>query len=181
MFGIVKPYKGYEVILKAISLLPIKLTKDIQLLIAGSGDEIIKPYKKLAEELNINRLVSWDIRFIPEEEIPTLFNNAIIVAMPYLDIDQSGVMMTALGYKKPIIASNIGGFAETIKHGVHGYLVEPNNPKELSIYLEKMINDNILLENMSNSIKELIEQKYSWDNIAAETVAVYTSICKGGS
>lgn len=176
IFGAIKPYKGIDVLLKAIAKLSINLQNQIRVIIAGHPAQAAKPYVKLAEELNINHLIEWDLRFIPENEVPRIFEKASIVAMPYSDIDQSGVLMTALAFGKPVIASNIGGFSEILKDGVHGYLVEPNNVVALSHALKQVLLLPERLEAMKLAIKELAKGDLSWDSVAQKTIDVYNRI-----
>ena len=60
--------------------------------------------ENLSRSLGIADQIKWDLRFIPEAEVAELFRSASLVALPYLRIDQSGVLMTAIGFEKPIVA-----------------------------------------------------------------------------
>ena len=54
-------------------------------------------------------------RFVEDLEIPAIMRRADIVALPYRDVDQSGVLYTALAFGKPIVASAVGGFGEVLQ------------------------------------------------------------------
>ena len=97
--------------------------------------------KQLECSLGIQNRVEWNLRFIPEREVAALFRSATVVALPYLEIDQSGVLMTAIGFERPIVATRIGGIPETIQDGVHGALVEPGDVAGLAEALGRMLGD----------------------------------------
>lgn len=85
------------------------------------------PLENLAAELAIESNIRWDLRYIPDEQVPVLFQSADIVAFPYREIDQSGVLMTASQFGKPIVPTAVGGFPEVRDDGVHGRLVAPDD------------------------------------------------------
>lgn len=172
-FGLIKPYKGLDFLIKAFSLLPNKLLKETRLLVAGYPKMSINIFKELAMQLGVADLIIWDLRFIPEEEVPLIFESAYVVALPYLKIDQSGVLMTALAFKKPIVAFKVGGFLEVLKDGVTGYLVEPGNIYGLSKALRQILSRPQIAQQMSRSIEKMIEDDLSWESVAKKTVQIY--------
>jgi len=178
-FGLIKPYKGLDLLIKAFARLPERLQKESQLLVAGYPKMPIEPLQKLATQLGIAKHIVWDLRFIPEEEVASIFERASIVALPYYRIDQSGVLMTALAFGKPIIASKIGGFAEVLKDNIYGYLVEPGDVDDLAKALERILSHPELAQQMGKAVEELARGELSWDSIAKRTMEVYQSLRRG--
>jgi glycosyltransferase involved in cell wall biosynthesis len=84
--------------------------------------------------------------------------------------------MVALAFGKPIVASRVGGFAETLQDGVHGFLVEPGNVESLAQALTRLLVDNKLRAQMGRAVQELASGKFSWDSIAKETTSVYETL-----
>jgi len=176
-FGAIKKYKGVDVLLRSFANLSTELQSQTKLKIAGSSSMEVESLYSLAAKLGIKEHIEWDIRYIPDEEVPILFESADMVVFPYRNADQSGALMTALPYGKPIIASDVGGFSKILTDGTHGYLVEPEDPESLSTALESLLSDKSKQAQMSDAVLNLSENVYSWEKIAEQTVKVYdTSI-----
>jgi len=176
-FGRIEAYKGLDVLIQAFARLPRDLINNTRLVIAGSAGFDLGPLQKLSKRLQLEERIRWEVRFIPEEEIPALFRAASVVVLPYLDIDQSGVLMTAVAFDKAIVASRIGGIAETIQDGVHGLLTEPRNVGSLTKALESVLTNAELRHSMENSVRQLRTGELSWESVAQKTFAVYRQIC----
>lgn len=174
-FGGIKKYKGVDVLLHAFANLTPELRNRTTLKIAGSASMEIDSLYSLAAELGIEKHVDWDIRYIPDEEVSMLFESTDVVVFPYRNADQSGALMTALPYGKPIIASDVGGFSKILTDNLHSYLVEPENPESLSEAIENVLLNESKRVKMSDAVLDLYESVYSWEKIAEQTVRVYNN------
>ncbi len=172
-FGIIKPYKGIDILLEAFARLPLSIVEDTILQIVGSPKMHIEPLKASARHLGIEDRIHWDLRFVEEIEVATYFAEADVIVLPYRRIDQSGVFMTALAFEKPIVASRIGGFAEIITDGKHGFLTEPGDVDSLAEALARILLDRKLRAQIGESVRELSRGALSWESIASETLKVY--------
>lgn len=176
LFGGIKHYKGIDVLLRAFSELRPSVRNEVVVKIAGSSSISVRELQTLADELGIESHVEWDVRYVPDEEVPELFNSADVVAFPYRNADQSGALMTALPYGKPIVASNLGGFAEVLEEGTHGHLVEPEDTEALSKALEDLLSDETKRRQMGEAVRKLSTTTYSWQKIAEQTLDVYDHV-----
>jgi len=176
-FGRIEAYKGLEVLIRAFAQLPRDLLNNTRLVIAGAAGFALAPLRKLSKRLQVEGRISWDVRFIREQEIPALFRAASVVVLPYLDIDQSGVLMTAIAFDKAVVASRVGGIAETIQDRVHGLLTEPGNVESLAKALESALTNTELRHSMENSVRQLRTRELSWESVAQKTFAVYQQVC----
>jgi len=172
-FGTLKPYKGVDVLLEAFARLPAPLTQEAVLQIVGQPRMPIEPLQALARRLCIEDRLFWDLRFVEEAEVATYFSQADVVVLPYRRIDQSGVLMVALAFGKPIVASRVGGFVEIIKDGLHGFLVDPENVEALAQTLARLLADDELRARMGKVVQELASGELSWESIAEKTIGVY--------
>jgi len=175
-FGRIEAYKGLDVLIEAFAMLPRRLIETTRLVIAGLPRIDIQPLQERCRALHIDDRLTWHSRFIAEDEIAPLFRSASMVALPYRDIDQSGVLMTAVAFDKPVVASRIGGIPETIRDGVHGRLVEPGNVESFAKALQSILSDAGLRNNMSKSIRYLKTGELSWERVSQKTLAVYEKI-----
>jgi glycosyltransferase involved in cell wall biosynthesis len=112
-------------------------------------------------------------RFILDEEQVSLIANCEMVVCPYIDATQSGVIMSAFGLNKPVIASNVGGLGEMFESGRHGLLVEPRNVEQLTQAILNMSDKNILKDMSAHILEDYSSGKNSWHTIAEEMAAIY--------
>ena len=129
-FGIVRKYKGLDVLLRAMPRVLSSI--DCDLVVAGEFYEPVGKYKQLVRDLGIDSHVRIENRYIPNEEVPAFFSQADVLVLPYLSATQSGVARIATANGLPIIASRTGGLSEAIEENVTGFLVPPGNVEALA-------------------------------------------------
>ena len=129
-FGMVRKYKGLEILLQAM---PKVLAKTpCKLLITGEFYEPIGNYLSLIDRYGLNGNVEVRNRYVPNEEIQGLLDQADLLVMPYLSATQSGIVQMAKLAALPIVASKTGGLAEAIIQNETGLLCEPGDPDSLA-------------------------------------------------
>lgn len=173
LFGKLKPYKGADILIRAVAALPDALRARCRVRIVGKAEMDTEPLFALSKELGVENNIVWDLRFVDDSEMATIFADADIMAMPYRDIDASGVMMVALSIGRPIVASKIGLFAELLEDGTHGRLVPQNDPEALAQALAQLIEDGPLRLQMGQNVRTLGAVIPGWNEIAQRTLALY--------
>ncbi len=170
-FGLIRPYKGVEVLLNAAKHL--KDIQNLKILIVGEiysgSNSIIQQIKKLPP--NMVRLVN---QYVPNDEVSTWFRAADIVALPYLSATQSGVVPIAYSCNRPVIVTNVGGLPEIVLDKESGYLIEARD----SLGLAHSIRQHFI-ENGNPSMKDGIKkmkQKLSWSTYASELIKFIESL-----
>lgn len=153
-FGNIIEYKRIDVLIKAAESIYEQARGKFRVVIAGNCEEW-KKYEKLIVHKEIFDL---KIKRIPNEEIPNLFNETDYFVMPYQDIAQSGAMMVAINYNKPIIASRLNAFEENIIDGFNGYFIEPADINDLA---EKMMT---IISNHKSKFDELVNNQIEFKN-----------------
>lgn len=98
----------------------------IELIIGGDG-EIAKLKNEIRESaLNI-KYVGW----VKGHEKDALMKNSDIFVLPSYDEGLPISILEALSFKKPVIATNVGGIPRIVKHEQNGFLIEPGNKEQL--------------------------------------------------
>lgn len=169
-FGLVRDYKGLDVLLKSLK----ELDDDFYLIIAGECYGDFKKYQEIIDQFDLsNRILHLD-RFISDVEVSLLFSAADICVLPYKTATQSGVTATALHFEIPIVSTRVGGLAEYIVQNETGVLVSPNNCLEFS---EAVISlkDKSVREKMLPNIR-VLKQELSWEKFSKELVSFINSI-----
>lgn len=129
-FGKVRKYKGLNVLIEAM---PDVLSKiDCELLIVGEFYDSLEEYQRLIRKLGIESSVHLDNRYVPNEEVPAIFDRADLLVLPYLSASQSGVARIALSNGLPIIASRTGGLSELVIEDFNGLLFQPGDSGALA-------------------------------------------------
>jgi glycosyltransferase involved in cell wall biosynthesis len=138
-FGFVRRYKGLNYLLEALG----QLEQPPHLLIAGEFWEEEALYCNLIRQLGLERCVIIHNRYIPNEQIEPYFVAADALMLPYLSGNQSAVGMMALNYGIPIIATSIGGLAETVTHNEIGLIVPPADSNALAAAIERFYRERL--------------------------------------
>jgi glycosyltransferase involved in cell wall biosynthesis len=165
-FGLLRSYKGLDVLLDAF-----RAVEDAELWIVGLPH---LPLEQLQERARRGRgRVRFVPRFVADEEIPALFRRADIVALPYRQIDQSGVLQTALAFGKPLVLSRIGGFIDLGEKHRAARLVEPDNADELAAAIRELLADPAERERLGIAAAAAAAGPFSWETVAEQTLDLY--------
>ena len=173
-FGYIKEYKGLDLLLDAYKIL-LEKHKDIILMIAGfpATKQLLKKYKSKIDSMCVKNKIILEFSFIPSEEVGKYFISADYIVLPYKRIDHSGIVHLAYSFNKPIIATKVGDFEESIEDGRSGFLVNSQKPEDFASKIIYAFEDKNKIANMSRYISSLNETKYSWNEIAKKTINVY--------
>jgi glycosyltransferase involved in cell wall biosynthesis len=132
-FGMVRPYKGLDVLLRALATGP----DDIALTVAGEFWGGLEETTALVRELGLTERVELRPGYVPAAEVPELFAAADALVLPYRAATASQNVWMAHDQGVPVIATRVGGFAEQIRDGVDGLVCEPDDPGSLADALKR--------------------------------------------
>jgi glycosyltransferase involved in cell wall biosynthesis len=171
-FGLMRPYKGLDVLIEAWQGIGTP-SAPAELWIAGMPRMDIS---KLRAAAPAN--VRFDPRFIGDEELPAYFQRADLVVLPYREIDQSGVLFTALAFGKPLLLTDVGGFPEIAATGA-ARTVPAGDPGALHDALEELLAEPGALAEMAEHARAAAAGRYSWEQIARAHMRVYEGLLEG--
>ena len=126
-FGIVRKYKGLDVLLRALALTP-----DVQLTIAGEFWNSLEKYQTLISELKLQDRVVVRNGYIPGDEIPALFADADALVLPYLSAAGTTNVQVGFGYHVPVIASEVPALADQIDNNINGLIFKTGDAADLA-------------------------------------------------
>lgn len=171
MYGFQNRYKGTDIFIEAFSLLPDEYKNKLSAVVVGRTDaKLYNEYSQRAESLGIK----WINRFVSDEELYSTIGNSDLILLPYRSITQSGVLLLALSYRKPILTSDLISFKETLEGYPDDYFFETGNPQSLADILIRFVDGGIDIERQKQVIEKL-NIKYSWNETAKNTLAAYMS------
>jgi glycosyltransferase involved in cell wall biosynthesis len=129
--GLIRPYKGVDILLEAFARLPE--SSRWRLIVAGEPWEGLgEALSAQVEALGLGDRVELRFGWAPEPEVDQLLSAADILVLPYRNGTQSAVAPMALSRGLPVLATDVGGLGEVVEDGVSGLLVGPGSPKALA-------------------------------------------------
>jgi glycosyltransferase involved in cell wall biosynthesis len=168
-FGLVRPYKGVDVLLDAF-----KSVRGAELWIVGRPLGVsLDPLRQAAS--SAPGRVRFVPRFVGDHELPAYFRRADVVALPHRDAEQSGVLFAALAFGKAIVMSDVGGFGEVASTGA-GTLVPPGDADALAARLQELVDDAALRERLARAAAAAAAGPYSWELVARQTLDLYRDL-----
>jgi len=162
-FGIIRKYKGLELLLEAISKMENR--NKLRLIIAGEFYQNRSKYDRLIKELGIEDNVIINAGFVDSNKVRYYFCASDIVAQPYLSATQSGVTQIAYHFNTPMLVTNVGGLPEMVPHGKVGYVTEVTS-ESVAENLDRFFREEKAAEFQLNIQKE--KQRFSWNHFALE-------------
>ena len=172
-FGLVREYKGLDILIKSVEKLKL-LRNDFSVIAAGESYGDSSKLENLISDLNISDVFEWQNKFISDDDISTYFSACDIVVLPYRSASQSGIVQIAYHFNKPVIVTNVGGLPEMVEVGKSGYIVNPENPEELTAEIDNSLDEEKLAD-MSNFIAAF-KGKFSWNTFLDETINYVNSL-----
>lgn len=173
LFGKMKPYKGIDVLIEAFARMPASLQANSRMRVVGKPYMDVAPLVAQAERLGVSGQLSIEQGFIDDRDIPELFGPGTVAVFPYREIEASGVLAIAASHGRPMIASRVGAFAETIVEGVNGHLVEANDVAGLAAAMVRMVEDPEHAARCGLAMAKIADDLPRWDEIGRRTAVVY--------
>jgi glycosyltransferase involved in cell wall biosynthesis len=172
-FGRIYEYKGLRYLLQAAPMIKA-VVGQLKIIVAGTGDDFEK-YRNLVSDPTS---VQMHDEFIPVDQAARLFTEADVLALPYIEASQSGVLMIAMPFGLPVVATDVGEIAETIKSTGTGLLVPTRDEAALAKALIKIASDKDLRNRLSSKAKAAMDGPYSRKALSKRALAIYGQVLK---
>ena len=164
-FGVVREYKGVDVLLEAMRHVPGAEAWVVGRPLGVSMERL----RRLAPPGRV-RFVD---RYVPDAELPAFFRRADVLVLPHRKVDMSGVLFAGLAFGKAMVLSDVGGFSELVEDAGAGRLVPPGDPEALGAALAELIDDAGARQALEERASAAAAGPYSWDRVAERTLALY--------
>jgi glycosyltransferase involved in cell wall biosynthesis len=172
-FGLLRPYKGLELLLEAWRGLLPGPPAGAQLWIVGASRMELAPLTAVAPPS-----VRFVPRFVSDAEVLALMRRASFVVLPYREIAQSGVAFTALGAGAPLLLSDVGGFPEIAASGA-ARIFPSGDAEALQTAIAGLLAEPATLAEMARHALDAGEGQYSWQQIGPRTLELYRRLREG--
>lgn len=172
-FGLIRDYKGLDLLLKAMPL----LGKGYKLIVAGEpygGEEKYVKIVESIEDKEIRDNILLDFSFIPDSKVSTLFSAADLCVLPYRSATQSGITSVAWNFDTPVVATPVGGLAEDITATRTGVLTKDVSSESIARAIQFYFDNNMEEECKKNIA--LLKGKLSWTNFCSKLLNFATTL-----
>jgi len=168
--GRMEKRKGVNYLIKAFQVVKREIP-DCRLIIVGPGTRLRKRYEGHVRKYNIKDVVF--VGYASYDDLPRYYRTATVVCAPAIGWESFGiVLLEAMAVGKPLVASNIAGYASVINDGEDGMLVPRRNTRELSSALVKVIKDKSLQQRLGERGREKAI-RYDWSEVTERLVNFY--------
>lgn len=180
-FGNMRPSKGLSYLLAAFEQLRAADPR-YRLIVAGQPikgyDNYWQRIQRMLQRFEESGSIILRNEFIPDHDIALYFAAADVVALPYTDIFQSGVLFLAYSFGLPVVATDVGSLSDDIIEGRTGFLSRPRDAASLAGAIRKYFESDLFreLEGRRQEIRDYACRRHSWSEVAGITQAVYQTL-----
>ena len=155
----------------------VQYRTDIHCDIAGGG-ELFDILRQKVKDMHLTSYITIH-GIVSKNKLTNLYRNCTLVVLPSI-VDRWGdteglgvVLLEAMDYGKPVVASRVGGIVDIVKHKRNGMLVPQKNPRKLAQAIMYILSNAKIAENMGRNGKKFVVDHYSWSSIIQKTVSLY--------
>lgn len=136
-FGLIRQYKGLDILLKAFSM----LDDSYQLIIAGEPYGSFAPYREIIDGIPGKDRIHTFLRYIKDSEVKDFFSAADVTVLPYRSATQSGISSISYHFEIPMIVTDVGGLKSTIGDTGTGIVAKEADPECIKAEIENYFGD----------------------------------------
>ena len=164
-FGLIRKYKGLDILLEAFG----KLSEEYQLIIAGEPYGSFDPYQQIIDRLPGKDRIHSSLKYIKDSEVSKYFSAADLAVLPYRSATQSGISSVSYHFEVPMIVTDVGGLKETIGDRGTGLVAPEGTPDAIQKEIEKYFSDPAIAQECIRNIR-LEKERLSWKGFAERLI-----------
>ena len=164
-FGLIRKYKGLDILLEAFG----QLSDEYQLIIAGEPYGSFEPYQKIIDRIPGKERIHKVLKYIKDSEVTDYFSAADLAVLPYRSATQSGISSVSYHFEVPMIVTDVGGLKETIGDRGTGLVAAEGTPEAIRDEIEKYFSDPSTAEDCKKNIR-MEKERLSWKGFAERLI-----------
>jgi glycosyltransferase involved in cell wall biosynthesis len=168
--GRIAPYKGLDVLYAAAPRVAERVA-DVRFVVAGRAIDGYEPPQP--PPLPNGGRIEVIAGHVANDHLARLHAEATVVACPYRDATQSGVILTAFAFGTPVIASAVGGLPEYVEEGTNGLLVPAGDADALAEAIVQVLTDQVTRERLEDGAAAARDGRLAWPRIADQVLESY--------
>lgn len=166
----IEPRKGLDTLIKAVSLIPMKL----RVVIKGSvrDNSYMNKLRVIIKKLNVEEKVTFVTNFVDYDTLASYYKSAMLFVFPSKEDCLGVVILEALHCGLPVIATSVGGIPDMIENGVNGILVKPDDSQELANAISMVLTDDALRRKIVENAKSVLYSRYYRDRLSLKEALI---------
>jgi len=169
--GRLETRKGQRFLLRAFADVKAQRPEARLVIVGGYNERQRRAYERWVAEHNLRDVVFAG--YVRDDELPRYHRSAQVFCAPNTGNESQGIiLLEAMAAGCPVVASNIGGFAGVVTHGVEGLLVRPKDSEALAEALLQLVDNPDLRRSMGERGRDAAQQ-YSWERVSQRVLSYY--------
>jgi glycosyltransferase involved in cell wall biosynthesis len=140
---------------------------EARLVVAGDPIDPVEP-------VELDGSVEWRLRFLSNDEVRDVMAHAAAVVLPYRQLDSSGVLATAIGYRRPVVVTDVGSLGEIVREFGAGEVIPPGDPQALAEAATRLLEPEALAA--AHEGAERAANALTWDRSAEQHDRLYREV-----
>ncbi len=170
-FGLIRDYKGLDILIEAFS----QLENGYQLIIAGEPYGSFDKYDKMIQSSKHKESIILYTKYINDSEVASFFCASDVCVLPYRSATQSGISSISYHFEVPLITTDVGGLKETIADSGTGIVVEDISSNGIkNAIIEYFSDESNKRKHILNIIKE--KERLSWSTFCNNLIEFYKTL-----
>jgi len=177
-FGFLREYKGFDYLIKAAKILKQKKHNFAIYVASGlkyTSKELVRRYLRMIKKLDLEKQFILNLNYLDTSDIEAVFKASDLVVLPYTHASQSGVMMMAFGFKKPVIITDTFADKKWVNNKA-GLVAKNKDANDLAKKIIQLIKDQEQLAKMGTYGYRYSIENLNWDLIAKKYFDIFNKL-----
>ncbi len=170
-YGRIYEYKGLRYLLDAAPLVRAEVP-NLRVVIAGTGDD----FSKYRDHIKDPSYIEVHNRFISDLDTARLFAEADLLALPYIEASQSGVLMMSIPFGLPVVATEVGEMSNQVRSIKNGLVVPPADKLSLAAAIIQLAVDTNFRKQCSENARAAMTGQYSLQQLSLRMLSIYQQV-----
>jgi phosphatidylinositol alpha-mannosyltransferase len=176
--GRLEARKGLIYLLRAYRRIKQEIP-DSRLIVVGPGTRLRRKYEKWVKKSGLQDIVF--VGYASYDDLVRFYQTADIFCSPATGRESFGiVLLEGMAMAKPVVATNIEGYASVVADGIDGLLVPPKNDRALARAIISLLNDKERCREMGRRGRSKA-MEYRWEDISQKILSCYAEILNGSA
>ena len=177
-FGFLRDHKGMDTLIRAAKKMK-KVEPNLCIYVASalkySSPDLINQYLYLIKKMQLEDVFMLNLKYLESRDIEPVFKAADVVALPYGKVSQSGVLMMAMGFKKPVVITDVFYEKKWVKD-LAGLVAKAKDSDSVADKLLQLLHQQSLANQYGNNGYRYASNNFSWQKAAQQYFQIYSKL-----